>query len=781
MSVEKEEKEEIKKLFPGYGSVDLAVYLELLTFTKKASLEEQGYQSSEEQLTLARTHALKLATLFGSVDKAKAYLDHFKIEHPLILQPVHDACLFLLPETEAEWNIPIWQSLISREMPNSVNHPLIRMLPFASKIETGAKDKAKIQKAIRPGVEKEFHAKFSKKYDQIIREKAIEKEIWINHEIEKNKSKIKTNATKEFDFKIREILEFPQKLTEEQVNLLKAKKEEAESQKLYSTIEQKEFETFREKSALAYTKRANELQNKDKVTYVTDKLKENSDHINHVLQTKAVEFNEHISLEILGLYASSLCYERAKENPIAASLFFEWGIPEESFNQYLSLKPKDNETYIPNVSIRGEEICEAYKGFTLEKLDPKNPEAAVLGKFTSCCQSLGFQGQPSTVHGITDEKSGFYVLRNSKGVIVSQCWAYRSPEDNNMVFDSVESHLNFRKNGQITVDFFTLLGKKLVEEHEVPRVVVGTGGQTPKTLGVIKPAIPSRLENYNIYSDAFQQRIIADKNIPLFSIYIKNNQTKKNSSASLQSDTQLKDDKVLEEILLDKKSILELCDSCAINNIDLNSIIDIKPSLLALQLPENFIEKRIKLVKEWQEILSDMIYIYDENEQIAALNNIKKLFEKDNDINFNIPHPLGGNAICYAANASIRTKKSALELIKFLVDNGANINAMDSEGRSALHFLIDTDDKNTLLYLIENGANPNVMNRQGQTPLDIAAKYGQWDTVKYLLEVHPELKSSVTYSPKSPLNSVAPQNQPMNTLTPTASNSSAPIPSPFPG
>lgn len=728
------EKDEIKKLFPGYDNIDFSVYLALLELMKQASSKEQNDQSASEQLELARIHAAKLTILFGNFKEAKAYLDSFKTDHPDARQPVHDACLFLLPKTAAEWNVPTWRSLISREKINSPNHPLMRMLPFSAKIETCAKDKTKSQVALQLGVETEMKTKFSKEYDENVRVKAIDKDEFVKNEIENSQAKIKNEVNKVFDFKIRTILGFSGKLKQEQVTTLKAKKEEAESQKLYSTVEEEVFKEFRRKVTEKYTEQTSALRNKDKATYVADKLKENADHIQNILRTKAVGFAENISVEILKLYASSVCYDRSEECPEVARLFFEWGIPEEGFNEYLSLKPKDNEKYIPKVTIKGEEICEEYKGYVLMKLDPADPYAAILGKLTGCCQFLGGQGSSCTVYGITDERAGFYVLRNPDSVIVSQCLAYRTSGNDNMVYDSVESQLNFRKKEGITVDFFTFLAKKLIKQHGVARVLVGGGGQTPRVLGSFEPINISRPNNYSGYTDAFTQRIIADKKIPFISWWIKA------FPARLEKDrfvTRLVDDDMPGNVTLDKKSIQELCDLyislCFYG--DYSECIDrVRPFLPALDLSEKFVTERMNLNKEWRDLIFELSKHGSMYKDLGKFQSKAELIiNKNKDININLLDNEGYPALCAVTKAASETSQNAFETIKFLVENGADVNVSARNGETALHFAVQSKDIRSVHYLIEKGANCNLRDRALGRSAFFLTKYSN-DIMHYLIE-----------------------------------------------
>ncbi|WP_158706818.1 ankyrin repeat domain-containing protein [Candidatus Phycorickettsia trachydisci] len=69
------------------------------------------------------------------------------------------------------------------------------------------------------------------------------------------------------------------------------------------------------------------------------------------------------------------------------------------------------------------------------------------------------------------------------------------------------------------------------------------------------------------------------------------------------------------------------------------------------------------------------------------------------------------------------------DIIKTLVEFGANINALDNEGKTPLHYSTTFDDiflnsrtpylkNDNIRFLLKNGANPNITDKQGNSPLD---------------------------------------------------------------
>ena len=74
------------------------------------------------------------------------------------------------------------------------------------------------------------------------------------------------------------------------------------------------------------------------------------------------------------------------------------------------------------------------------------------------------------------------------------------------------------------------------------------------------------------------------------------------------------------------------------------------------------------------------------------------------------------------------------DVLKVLLDYGANVNAEDHWGWSLLHYTTWEDNADTTKMLLEKGANPNTVERtEGATPLHYAAQRGKKTMSKMLL------------------------------------------------
>ncbi len=89
----------------------------------------------------------------------------------------------------------------------------------------------------------------------------------------------------------------------------------------------------------------------------------------------------------------------------------------------------------------------------------------------------------------------------------------------------------------------------------------------------------------------------------------------------------------------------------------------------------------------------------------------------------------GINAVMAAAGLGTReedttgrhkTEAEIIASIGLCLKAGADVNAVDSRGQTALHGAAAKGYAQVIAYLAEHGANPNLKDKQGKTPLDAA-------------------------------------------------------------
>lgn len=101
--------------------------------------------------------------------------------------------------------------------------------------------------------------------------------------------------------------------------------------------------------------------------------------------------------------------------------------------------------------------------------------------------------------------------------------------------------------------------------------------------------------------------------------------------------------------------------------------------------------------------------------QSAALNqiqNVKELLESYPEL-INEKNGEGLTALHYACD------RGNLEMVQFLVEEGANVNIQDSYGETPLHVAKIADELEIINYLITKGADMNKKNIDGFTPYSI--------------------------------------------------------------
>ena len=116
---------------------------------------------------------------------------------------------------------------------------------------------------------------------------------------------------------------------------------------------------------------------------------------------------------------------------------------------------------------------------------------------------------------------------------------------------------------------------------------------------------------------------------------------------------------------------------------------------------------------------------------------------------------LGGAVLADSpvADAAMRADAAA---VRALVDAGADVNAPQGDGMTALHWAAELGDAETVKFLIDSGANLEAVTRLGAfTPLHVAGEAGQGAATKLLVEAGANPHAVSTLGGELPLHYAA--------------------------
>lgn len=218
--------------------------------------------------------------------------------------------------------------------------------------------------------------------------------------------------------------------------------------------------------------------------------------------------------------------------PHFETFFNNFGIGAKYFNSFLQLDRTQAGRQLPNIELDGKTY--GYPDYYIKKLNVRNIKdavlAALLGKYTSCCQSYsGESGRSCTTHGLTSPDGGFYVLfkkhLNQKDEVMAQAWTWR--ENNQLCFDSIEaddkkSQFDDLQRAHV---MFSALAIEMVNQHAIQIVTNGYRKEFSRNIGYFSNYIfyPKQLNplKYTGNRDSKYQRLLADDRllIPLLPIH----------------------------------------------------------------------------------------------------------------------------------------------------------------------------------------------------------------------------------------------------------------------
>lgn len=493
----------------------------------------------ESGISASMNNAIKLTILFGNVENALAYLEKFNQKNPYLSHIGYQACAFPLPASN-KWDDEFWRKLAIKHMPND---QFLKVISHLDKLEDYLLNKRKeIEEEIRSEVVREYEIMLTKKFDELVNSGLYDLEKrndFIEKKLKASEKKLDKDADKALDAIIRKKLNLMEssQIGPKERELIKQEKLKTEHIEQRVTLRKELENNLRDKLVKEFKTTVNPTDIKDYIAKRMESEKHLIDNqcanaISHVYSADG-KISPEIDPMDLFKYAHKIAYKNADKNPEAAALFYEYGISEAGFDKYLEFVPKDNPENIPEVFIEGKEI--GHPGYYLKKLDPADPLAGVLGKMTSCCQSMGGLGEVCAQHGICDPLGGFYVLYKKKydkpskdDIVVAQSWVWKGMTGR-LMLDSIESQIDFKRHNEFVIsDFYTYLGHKLVTEHDVKEVLVGGNKQagTPNSIKIFSTKNLEKPIDYSGHRDSItEQLIVANANLPIVKIYASKRQT----------------------------------------------------------------------------------------------------------------------------------------------------------------------------------------------------------------------------------------------------------------
>jgi len=119
--------------------------------------------------------------------------------------------------------------------------------------------------------------------------------------------------------------------------------------------------------------------------------------------------------------------------------------------------------------------------------------------------------------------------------------------------------------------------------------------------------------------------------------------------------------------------------------------------------------------------------------EVDMMWKLKECVAAGGDINWHNPKWRNGTALMFAAG------NGCLEQVKYFVEKGAELDALDRDGATALGFCCTKAEIPSIVAamkeMTEAGADPNIADAQGQTPLYVATVNNCQEFMKLLLNM----------------------------------------------
>lgn len=455
-------KADLNKLgYVNYEWFDLDVYARILPLARLMYAAEQNGDPKE--------HAYKLAVMFNSEHKVLDYLNQFLDNNKAVTQPMHDACLYVLPQED--FDIKTWRKLADK-MKGDRN--FWQILPNAWHIEE------KIRQSSSKGRRTKASPNF---WDLVENKETIENTISDNTKKRLTNQKGLANQLKNARLIINNL--------RSQYNKLDSKRNEIgpeDEQKLRKLLDQ----------ILS-------------VQYAITRL--------------GVKFDAQLTIEDLRAFLAVWKNQQSK----SYDYFLSNNLTPKDHDRFIHLTRRDDDTQIPKITLDGaEDVAKEYSGYYMMKVPVEDEDfaakAACLGKLTGCCQSISREaGEPCAKHGLTSPYGGFYILCKGNATdpkvedpVIAQSWAWRSKKGA-IVFDSIEHALKTGHDySDMIIDFYRALSDKMVNNRHTHKVTCGNTFFKSKYFIALDRDARENFIDYDGYNDSSNQFLINDPFRPFY-------------------------------------------------------------------------------------------------------------------------------------------------------------------------------------------------------------------------------------------------------------------------
>jgi len=410
-------------------------------------------------------------------------------------------------------------------------------------------------------------------------------------------------------------------------------------------------------------------------------------------------------------------------NPSHETTFNKVSVGAKYFDKFLALNRDNAGKNLPAIRIEGKAL--GYPGFYLRKLNVADMDdavlAALLGKYSSCCQSYsGENGQSCTEHGLTDPDGCFYVLfkenPTGKDTVCAQAWTWR--EGSNVCFDSIEAHNDFQNPEDLkrTQAMFGALATELTQKQDIQTVSNGYFKGFSKDIGYKThyhfSSARIDAKKYQGHQDSSNQHLLADKRLLVSPFQF----DEKAENKALF--TELK--KLQSGIPLHQSENLVYTIGFALQNQRKDMLDYISKTATTLGVNE----KLNAYLKTQDDFLQKQKEYVKSKDCKAMLDYIQK-----NPVDLNL---FNGNTpfIMFAAEAGHE------DLIDYLLKQKIPVDISDQVGFTALYNAASGGHANIVAKLLDNGADIRGC-QLAMTALSAAVSGGHAKVIQMLLEKDP--------------------------------------------